>query len=314
MTDRPRMHDDELPIDAGLVRRLIDEQLPEWRDEHIREVVHDGTVNAIYRLGSDLAVRLPLQAADPDESADMLAREVSAMRELAECCPVATPHPAAQGVPGQGYPLPWAVQTWLPGDVATPDGLASSTVFAQDLVALLTAFRGADTRGRLFARSGRGGDLRDSDEWMETCFASSEGLLPVDDMRALWAAFRTLPRAGADVMSHGDLTPANLLVDGEHLVGVLDGGGFGPADPALDLIAAWHLLEAGPRAEVRAGLGCGDVEWRRGAAWAFEQCMGLVWYYRESNPGMSALGRSTLRRIAADPELAAFAGLPGASA
>jgi aminoglycoside phosphotransferase (APT) family kinase protein len=32
-------------------------------------------------------------------------------------------------------------------------------------------------------------------------------------------------------------------VRGEHLVGVLDGGGFGPADPALDLVAAWHLLD-----------------------------------------------------------------------
>ncbi|AMM22206.1 aminoglycoside phosphotransferase [Frondihabitans sp. PAMC 28766] len=303
------MHDDEVPIDAGLVRRLVDEQLPEWRDEPIREVVHDGTVNAIYRLGSGLAVRLPLQSADPEVSADMLAREVSAMRELAGCCPVATPHPAAQGVPAQGYPLPWSVQTWLPGEVATPDGLASSAVFAQDLVALLTALRSADTKGRRFAGSGRGGDLLDSDGWMDTCFASSEGLLPVDDMRALWAVFRALPPAGPDVMSHSDLTPANLLVEGEHLVGVLDGGGFGPADPALDLIAAWHLLDAEPRAVVRAGLRCGDVEWRRGAAWAFEQCMGIVWYYRESNPGMSALGRSTLRRIAEDPELAALAGL-----
>jgi len=28
--------------------------------------------------------------------------------------------------------------------------------------------------------------------------------------------------------------------------------------------------------------------------------MGLVWYYRTSNPAMSALGRSTLRRIIDD--------------
>ena len=36
-------------------------------------------------------------------------------------------------------------------------------------------------------------------------------------------------------------------------------------------------------------LACGDLEWWRGAAWAFQQAMGLVWYYRETNPGMSAL-------------------------
>jgi hypothetical protein len=31
--------------------------------------------------------------------------------------------------------------------------------------------------------------------------------------------------------------------------------------------------------------------------------MGLVWYYRRSNPVMSALGRSTLTRVLDDPEL-----------
>jgi hypothetical protein len=27
----------------------------------------------------------------------------------------------------------------------------------------------------------------------------------------------------------------------------------------------------------------GEVQWRRGMAWAFEQAMGLVWYYEVSN-------------------------------
>jgi hypothetical protein len=48
------------------------------------------------------------------------------------------------------------------------------------------------------------------------------------------------------------------------------------------------------------------LEWARGAAWAFEQAMGLVWYYRESNPVMADLGRTTLGRILADPDIAAL--------
>ncbi len=103
--------------------------------------------------------------------------------------------------------------------------------------------------------------------------------------------------------SHCDLIPANLLVRGERLVGVLDGGGFAPADAALDLVAAWHLLERGPRQRLRGALGCGENEWCRGAAWAFQQAMGLVWYYRTSNPGMSAVGRRTLARILGDLDL-----------
>ncbi|MFI5490698.1 MULTISPECIES: protein kinase family protein [Micromonospora] len=62
---------------------------------------------------------------------------------------------------------------------------------------------------------------------------------------------------------------------GGRLVGVLDGGGFGPADPALDLVAARHLLDVHQRGILRRELGCGDVQWRRGMAWAFQQAMGL---------------------------------------
>ncbi|GAT71758.1 Mll1809 protein [Microbacterium sp. HM58-2] len=298
-----KMHAGELDIDHATASRLIGAQHPEWRHEEIRRVASEGTVNAIFRIGDDLAARLPLTDADPDELRAALEREAAAMHELVGVCPVPTPAPVAIGEPGPGYPLPWSVQTWVPGDVATPDGLAHSATFARDLVELIVALRGADTRGRAFDGGGRGGDLRDSDAWMETCFRESAALLPVDDLRALWARFRMLPAPGPDVMAHGDLTPGNLLVSGERLAGVLDGGGFAPADPSLDLVSAWHLLDAEARAVVREGLTSGETEWLRGAAWAFQQAMGLVWYYRVSNPGMSALGRSTLHRILTDPEV-----------
>jgi aminoglycoside phosphotransferase (APT) family kinase protein len=122
-------------------------------------------------------------------------------------------------------------------------------------------------------------------------------------LRRIWARLRELPPSGPDVMSHRDLIPANLLVRGDRLVGVLDSGSFGPADPALDLVAAWHLLDRNQRETVRTHLGSSEVEWKRGAAWALEQAMGLVWYYRSTNPAMSALGRTTLSRILDDLEI-----------
>jgi aminoglycoside phosphotransferase (APT) family kinase protein len=111
---------------------------------------------------------------------------------------------------------------------------------------------------------------------------------------------RALPRTAGDVMTHGDLIPGNVLVSAGRLAGVIDVGGLGPADPALDLVGAWHLLDAGPRRVLRDDLECGDLEWARGKVWAFEQSMGLVWYYAESNPAMSLMGRRTLQRIMAD--------------
>jgi aminoglycoside phosphotransferase (APT) family kinase protein len=297
------MHDDELHIDEDLARRMLVEQFPGWGHERISRVMTEGTVNAIFRIGAGLTARLPLRSGDPAALSGELAREAAAMRELAECCPVPTPEPVAMGRPGHGYPLPWSVQTWIPGVVATPEGLAQSEVFARDLAMLIHSLRAADMRGRHYTGSGRGGDLKDSDEWMEVCFLKSDGLLPVVRLRALWSVFRSLPAAGPAVMTHGDLIPGNLLVGGNRLVGVLDGGGFAPADPSLDLVAAWHMLDSERRTLLRRELGCSDLEWRRGAAWAFQQAMGLPWYYRETVPGMSALGRSTLARILNDREI-----------
>ncbi|MBG6216167.1 aminoglycoside phosphotransferase (APT) family kinase protein [Arthrobacter sp. CAN_A6] len=303
------MHDDEIHIDEDVVRRLIAEQFPRWSQEDVRHVVTEGTVNVIYRIGDAHTARFPLRPADPNELSIELRRDAAAMRELAACCPFPTPMPIAEGSPGHDYPLPWSVQTWLPGVVATSSGSAHSNAFARDLAALIGALRNADTEGRCFAGTGRGGKLQDSDQWMEVCFRASGTLLPVDRLRAFWTRFRSLPAAGIDRMTHGDLIPGNLLVSGDRLVGVLDGGGFAPSDPSLDLVAAWHMLGAEARALLRCELACDDLEWWRGAAWAFQQAMGLVWYYRHSNPGMSALGRSTLARILSDPELSATAPL-----
>lgn len=187
------MHDNELHINEQIARRLMVDQFPEWGAECVRRIETDGTVNAIFRVGTALTARFRLRSADPTEARDELVRETTAMRELAVHCPVPTPTPLAMGDPGHGYPLPWAVQTWIPGVVATSYDLAHSEVFAHDLMNLVRALRTADTKGRRFAGAGRGGDLHDSDAWMEICFQESEGLLPVDRLRALWAEFRKLP-------------------------------------------------------------------------------------------------------------------------
>jgi len=297
------MHDDQVHIDADIVRAMIFDQFPEFRHEPIEQLRTSGTDNAIFRVGFHVAARFPLRAADPVVCAHALRNEAAAITELATHAPCATPRPIGLGRPGPLYPMPWTLQSWIEGDVATPDGLAASATFAFDVVKLIASLRAADTQGRRFDGQGRGGHLPDHDGWMEECLGNSEGLLDVPRLRTLWARLRVLPSSGPDVMSHRDLIPANLLVRGERLIGLLDGGRFGPADPALDLVAAWHLLDRERRDILRTQLGSGEVEWKRGAAWAFQQAMGLVWYYVRTNPGMSALGRSTLGRLLDDPDV-----------
>jgi aminoglycoside phosphotransferase (APT) family kinase protein len=291
------MHDDQVDVTTEIVATLIREQFPQWSGEANRPLSSTGTVHAIFRVGNDLSARFPLRPADPAEALAVLEQEARASAELARVSRFPVPEPVALGKPGAGYPMPWSVQTWLPGTVASDADPSGSDAFAEDLAVFIAALRDAETRGRLFDGDNRGGVLAHHDDWMAKCFEESEGLLDVPELRQVWGRFRELPRTSPDVMSHGDLIPGNVLVAEDRLSGVLDTGGFGPADPALDLVSAWHLLQPGPREVLRRTLACDDLEWERGKAWAFEQAMGLVWYYVDSNPTMSGLGRRTLDRI-----------------
>jgi aminoglycoside phosphotransferase (APT) family kinase protein len=294
------MHPGQLTISLGTVRELVDQQFPRWHGQRINRVASQGTVNALFCIGDKLLARFPLQPGDVDATRRWLQAEAQAARDLLGRTRFPTPEPVALGEPGAGYPLPWSVQTWLPGTVATDEDPGESTAFANDLAEFIRGVHAIETHGRAFSGKGRGGDLRSHDAWMETCFERSEGLLDVPRLRRAWAVLRALPRSSPDAMTHGDLTPGNVLVADGRLAGVIDVGGMGPADPALDLVGAWHLLEAGPRRVFRDSLECSDLEWDRGKAWAFEQSMGAVWYYVESNRAMSLMGQRTLRRIMAD--------------
>jgi len=295
------MHANQLAVSLDTVRKLVDEQFPRWRSLPIRRIASQGTVNAIFRIGEQFAARFALQPRDVGSARRWLESEAKAARELAGRTRFRTPEPVALGEPAAGYPLPWSVQTWLPGVVATDEDPGGSVAFAHDLAEFIHGVRAIATRGRTFSGEGRGGDLSSHNAWMQICFGHSEQLLDVARLRRTWAVMRELPRSAAgDVMTHGDLIPGNVLVSNARLAGILDVGGLAPADPALDLVGAWHLLEVGPRQILRDDLGCDDLEWERGKAWAFEQAMGAVWYYIKSNPAMSRMGQRTLDRILAD--------------
>lgn len=291
------MHADQLEVTPEQVHALILDQLPTLGGEPVVPVAGSGTVNAIFRIGSLATGRFPLRAGDPGQIGDWLARESEAAADFGRASPFPTPQVLHLGLPGQGYPLPWSVQTWLDGETLTPTSHATSLPLAADLVTLISALREVDTQGRTFIGTGRGGTLTDHDDWVTECIRRSAGLIDTDAMRRLWADVRQLPREDPEAMCHTDLTPGNLLGQGDHLVGVLDAGGFQPADPALDLVCAWHLLDDGPREALRRDLDCPDLQWQRGRAWAFEQAAGLLWYYQGTNEPMAELGRATLTRL-----------------
>jgi aminoglycoside phosphotransferase (APT) family kinase protein len=297
------MRPDQVEIAPETARTLIAAQFPHFVGEPVTRLATPGTVNAIFRIGRRAAARFPLQREDPDVLFARLEADAAAMRAFAQLCPVATPHPIGIGKPGFGYPLPFAVQSWVPGAPLTPTSHESSDRLADDIAGLIATLRTADTGGRAFSGKGRGGRLDVHHAWVSRCLIESRDLLNTAALEGMWHRLSQLEPPSRLAMSHTDLTPFNLLCDGERLCGVLDAGDYGPADPALDLVAAWHLFDADRRARIRQHLGSSDAEWCRGAAWALQQALGLVWYYLNTNPPMADLGRSTIARLLAAEEL-----------
>ena len=70
------------------------------------------------------------------------------------------------------------------------------------------------------------------------------------------------------VWTHGDLWHSNLLAGDGRITAVIDFGGVGVGDPAIDMIVAWSLLDAYSRPVFRSELGVDDATWERGRGWA----------------------------------------------
>ncbi len=102
-----RMHADELELDASLVRRLLGEQFPEWAELPLIRVEPAGTVNAVFRLGDELAVRLARREGPTEPGGN----EEEWLPRLAPLLPLALPVPIAQGRPTADYPWYWDVVT-----------------------------------------------------------------------------------------------------------------------------------------------------------------------------------------------------------
>ena len=261
------------------------------------EVTSHGTVNALYRIGSHLVARLPIQGGDLETRRAELAGEIEAAHRLLAVSPFATPEPVATGEPDDDYPLPWGVYRWITGTVADHTDAAGSRRFAEQLAGFVHAVRSLPTEGRTFHGTRRGGLLSQHDPYVANGLRRSRGMIDTEALATLWTRLRETPRHHPDTWTHGDLMPGNLLVHDGNLTGVIDVGQLGVADPALDLQPAWNLLDRDARDAYRRALGCDDEEWDRGKGWAFAQAIGCLWYYRDTNPVMSQTAHRTLRAL-----------------
>jgi aminoglycoside phosphotransferase (APT) family kinase protein len=286
-----RMHADEVHTDVPLVRRLLGEQFPEWAQLPIRRVASSGTDNALYRLGDDMVVRLPRI----HWAVAGLQREIEWLPRLAPLLPVSVPVPLRDGDPGEGYPWAWAVYEWLPGLNPPIGGDGNSVALARDLAGLVRGFQGIDLAG---PSSRRGLPLASQDEWTRAALSELQGTTDTAAATTAWEEALSTPEwSRPPVWLHGDLFPANLLVEKGRLSAVIDFALVGTGDPACDLIAAWSLFPPAAREVFRAELAVDDATWARGRGWALSLALVALPYYRDTNPGFAAVARHVLREV-----------------
>lgn len=295
-----KMHADEIETDVGLVRSLLAGQFPQWASLPIDRVASYGTDHDIYRLGDQLAARLPRIG----WAATQAAKEAEWLPKLARHLPLAVPVQLAMGRPAEGYPFGWSVCTWLPGESAdsTVNDLDQAAV---DLAGFVRALRRVDTTGAHSRPPGaRGGPLAEGDAQVRRSIALLGSRIDGDAARRSWEESLYAPAwDGPEVWVHGDLLPGNLLIIDGRLSAVIDFGGLNVGDPACDLQPAWNVFAGDSRMRFRAALEVDDASWLRGRGWALYQAVSALPYYWDTNPGMIRQASHALAQVLADSRM-----------
>lgn len=292
MAGRPRS---EIAVTAALVAVLVADQHPQFA--HLPVAFSgEGWDNFTFRLGDDLAIRLPRRQA----SVELLVNEQRWLAIAAEAVALPVPTPVAIGVAGADYPWPWSIVPWIAGEpvdqapLDADQGSALAT-FLKELHRPAPAAAPSNPVRGVLLESRRERFSQCLDRLRDSC----DLITPAID-RA-WRDALAAPFTETRLWLHGDLHAQNVLSRDGRLVGVIDWGDMCGGDPAVDLGSVWGLLpHASARAAALASYAPDDALLARARGWAI--LFGATVYEngRVDNPRHAAMGEATLRRLAED--------------
>jgi aminoglycoside phosphotransferase (APT) family kinase protein len=304
-----RIHDDELDTSELTVRVLLASQRPEWSDATISYLRTSGTDNAMWRVhlpdDEDVVLRLPRRT--------RAARTISLELDLLPRFPdsplarvVATPTVRHVGEPDEVFPHQWAALGWLDGTdawSARHDLEPHLGRVALDLARAVRTLRELrDLPAPVREPGYRGGPLEPLlarlDRWLDDPAWNADRLIDVRAVKQSAAESGEVAGERVDLcFVHGDLIPGNLLVARQALTAIIDWGSAAYADPAQDLAPAWAVLNETSRRVFREAVEADDATWLRARAFALEQAVGGVLYYRPRRHPLADVMARTLHRI-----------------
>lgn len=294
----------DLAPDPRVVTRLLRDQAPHLAAMPVRVSPESGSSNWVFRLGDALAVRLPRS----DGYVPDLLKEVRWLPHVAPHVVSPVPELVAFGEASQVFPRPWAIVSWLPGELPVNLDEMQQARFAETLGAFLQSLHAVDTAG---APRGAehwgyrcGEPVTDQiDDWAEKAATALADLFDPAAVREAWRRLRRVPPPTRPVCwVHTDLSAENTLIhDDGRLAGVIDFGGLGIGDRSVDLLYAWSLLDAPARDLLRVASASDEATWSRARTWAFVG-PGLLTIanYRHSMPARSERLASMVDTIAGE--------------
>jgi aminoglycoside phosphotransferase (APT) family kinase protein len=286
-------------IDAALVKRLIAAQFPQWSGLHVAPVEVDGWDNRTYRLGEEMAARLPTAAG----YVPAVAKENYWLPRLAPLLPVAVPQILAEGAPGEGYPFPWSIRGWLPGETADRGRIGDMSQFAISVAEFILSLHHCGTAGGPLAGEHswyRGAPPSHCDEETRRCLATLTGRVDTARATVVWDTALTTEWRGAPVWFHGDIASGNLLVAEGKLTAVIDFGTSGVGDPACDLVIAWTMFSGDSRQAFRHTVGQDEGTWARARGWALWKALLTLSGCIDTEQEQAAINQRVISEVLAD--------------
>lgn len=288
-----KMHDGEMDIDEGLVERLVRAQFPRFAGLPVRAFRSTGTVNAVFRLGDEWYVRLPRLA----RWATALDRETRWLPVLGPRLPLRVPEVVAVGEPSAEFGARWAIYRWLDGSPYGDAMAADEVRAAADLAGFVRSLRAMEVTGDVPPAGRR--PLRELDESTRRAIAATGP--GAETALAAWLEVLEAPAwDGEPTWIHTDLLRPNLLVRDGRLAAVLDFGGAGAGDPAMDVVPAWSVFGPAGRAAYRRVLAADEATWRRARGYALHQAALIIPYYAATNPAFAEQARRTVAQVVSD--------------
>jgi aminoglycoside phosphotransferase (APT) family kinase protein len=270
--------DTDNEVTADLITELLRQQHPDLAGLPLTFGAR-GWDNQLWRLGDDLAVRLPWAT---QHAGELLLKEHAWLPALAPRLPLPVPVPQRLGQPSDRFPRPWIVTTWVAGEPADRAPATRGAEAADTLATFLAALHQPAPDDAPAGQHNRGGPLADGDKGFAHFLteATDRGLVSDPDaVREVWDDALAAPAwAGPSLWLHGDLHPANLLTRNGNFCGVVDFGDLCAGDPACDLAAAWMLLPDGfiDRFHQSYAPAADASTWRRARGWAVGKALALL--------------------------------------